>query len=277
MIDVAALQKVTLDIADVIITICETHSIPYYVAEGSLLGAIRHQGFIPWDEDIDLAIPRKDYDRLLPILRKELPTGYRLVEYPTCQDHPRFFAQVERLDTSVCEDAFVKPFMRHMWVDLFPLDGMPAGGLRRRLHLWRLLLLRIKAQMADADEGINTKGRHAHLRQVMIRLGNLWAKASNADARKCFAQMEQAARKYDADQTGWCISIGSLYKGRTVFPTTHYNSEERRSPFEGRMWRIPAKAEDILSSLYGDYMTLPPEDKRTGHNLIMLDKKEDKA
>lgn len=274
MIDIAALQKVTLDIADVVIGICDAHNIPYYVAEGSLLGAIRHGGFIPWDEDIDLAIPRKAYNQLLPILRQELPAGYRLVEYPTCQDHPRFFAQIERMDTPVCEDAFVKPFMRHMWIDLFPIDGMPANPLRRKLHLWRLLALRVRAQMANADEGINTKGHHARLRRIMIRLGNVWANITRADAKKCFAQMEKAASKYDWEKTGWSISLGSLYKGRTVFPTAFYNAQQRRIPFEGRSWRIPANAEDMLASLYGDYMTPPPEDKRTGHNLVILEKEE---
>ena len=73
------LQSVTLDLATVVIDLCEKHGIRYYLAEGSMLGAVRHGGFIPWDEDIDLAIPRADYNRLLPILREELPAGYRLV------------------------------------------------------------------------------------------------------------------------------------------------------------------------------------------------------
>lgn len=260
------LQQVTLDLATVVIHLCDKHGIRYYLAEGSMLGAVRHGGFIPWDEDIDLAIPRADYNRLLPILREELPEGYRLVHYPDATHHPRWFAQVERLDTPVCEDNFVKPFVRHMWIDLFPIDGMPKTAFRRRLHLCRLLYLRVLAQLADADECINNKAKHPALRKAAIALGNAWAKLFRIDPRKRLAKMEAAAQKYDAQKTGWTISLGSLYKGRTIFPTAYYG-EGTQASFAGHRWRLPAESEAMLSSLYGDYMTLPPEEKRIGHNL----------
>lgn len=260
------LQHTSLDLATVVIDLCEKHGIRYYLAEGTMLGAVRHKGFIPWDEDIDLAIPRADYNRLLPILKAELPEGYRLVHYPDATHHPRYFAQVERLNMPVCEDNFVVPFERHMWIDLFPIDGMPKTAIGRKWHLWHLLYLRVTAQLADADECINDKGRHKTIRRLSIALGNIWTKTFRIDPRKRLAKMEKAAQKYDAAKTGYTISLGSLYKGRTIFPTAYYG-EGRECDFEGRRWRLPTECEKMLSSLYGDYMTPPPEDKRIGHNL----------
>ena len=73
-------------------------------------------------------------------------------------------------------------------------------------------------------------------------------------------------QKYDADQTGWTISLGSLYKGRTIFPTAYYG-EGKTVDFAGHRWQLPTECEAMLASLYGDYMTPPPPEKRIGHNL----------
>ena len=89
-----------------------------------------------------------------------------------------------------------------------------------------------------------------------------WIKAP----RKRLARMEKVVQKYDAEQTGWTISLGSLYKGRTIFPTAYYGAG-KEADFAGRRWLLPDKCEEMLSSLYGDYMTPPPPDKRVGHNL----------
>ncbi len=270
MSDVSKLQSVAFDIAVQVIKICEQHGIRYYLAEGSLLGAVRHQGFIPWDDDVDIALLRPDYERLIRVLPEALPPGYRMVHYTSTQDHPRFFVQVEQLDMPIMEDAFMKPFIRHMWIDLFPIDGMPANELHRKAHMMRLLFLRLVAQIAQADECINIKRRAPRLRRLFVNGCLMTGKVFRLNAQKCLARLDRAARKVDASRTGWTVSIGSLYKSRTIFPLAYYG-EGKIVDFNGCRWRIPFNANHILKALYGEYMQLPPLKMRHGHELKILD------
>ena len=265
----AVLQAVALDIAEHVIAICERYGLRYYLAEGSLLGAARHQGFIPWDDDMDLALPRADYDRLLQLLPLELPDGYRLVAFRTSEHHLRFFAQVERTSITVCEDHFVVPFVRGMWIDLFPIDGMPRNRVARWLHLKRLLWLRVSAQIAKADESINLDRSRPGLRRLFVRACMRCARLFHVSTRKRLIRYENAAKRYRAEETGWTVSIGSLYKGRTVLPLDCYG-DGAVLPFMGRPWRVPAQYERVLTALYGDYRQLPPLERRVGHQLQIL-------
>ena len=120
-----ALHKIQIEILDEIVKICDKHDITYFLCTGTLLGAIRHKGFVPWDDDIDICMPRKEYTKFAEICKEELQDGFLLQDWHTEPLHYLTFAKVKKIDTIYKEKSTMNlPINKGVFVDIFILDNV---------------------------------------------------------------------------------------------------------------------------------------------------------
>ena len=149
-------QRYILHVLHDVIRILNELNIPYYMQGGTMLGAIRHDGFIPWDDDVDLGIHREDYERLLKQVAPLLPKNLELRTYDDATDHHYYFARIVDKRYQIRRMGSLEERLENVWVDLFPLDGMPNGALSRQWHKFRLLMTSLKILRKKCNIIINT-------------------------------------------------------------------------------------------------------------------------
>lgn len=149
------LQLIELDIPKQVIDLCNRHRLRYYLLGGTFLGAVRHKGFIPWDDDIDIGMPRTDFERFCELAPTELQKPLGFVSFRTNAGHIYFHPRVYNYNSRVVDRSGVKEKETHAWIDIFPLDGMPKTGAARKLYGFYLLFLRLLFMHSQFDKIVN--------------------------------------------------------------------------------------------------------------------------
>lgn len=131
--NIERVHEAQLDILCAFQSICKKYGLRYYAIGGTLIGVHRHKGFIPWDDDIDLGMPRADFDKFVA-LQNEYPKGYRLVNNKNVPEWQFNLCQFVDSESEIIERLNEKPRKCNIWIDIFPIDGMPENSLLRWLH-----------------------------------------------------------------------------------------------------------------------------------------------
>ena len=245
-----------LAIMDEIDRFCRKHQIPYFLDGGTLIGAIRHNGYIPWDDDVDIMMLRPDYERFIDLFNAE-QSRYHVYSLRTDAGYNLHFAKVADTGT-ILHEVNLKPNKMEIGinVDLFPVDPLPQDlddrALLRQLHH----LDRIQYCKAHRMRTLHTKPLRQQMLILAYKLGYFWCSKRNLGEKQ-----ERLAKQFSQVETPYCAQITCHYKTRlprwnvTDFvPMDHV--------FEERQYMIHQGYDHVLREVFGDYMQLPPEEER---------------
>ena len=271
--DKVTLRKVQLEqlkIAKEIRRVCEENNIKYFLDSGTLLGAIRHKGFIPWDDDLDIGMFRADYERFIEIAPKALKDNYLLQVWGGNNHYPLSFAKVRNVNTIYIENKAQKlQENQGIYVDVFPYDRYGDDMKKQGFPLMlvrRMILAKEKMEPWRDNDKINIK---RYLIYLPIRFLAMFA------SKKTLIDFyEKTAQMYNNDEQRDYFPQGTTPYGRWVIEKKGL-SDMTLGDFEGEKFSIPANYDIYLKNAYGDYMTLPPIDKRENKHQIIKVKFED--
>lgn len=268
--DLEEIQNIEMGILGEFIRICSKFSLKYYLLEGSLLGAIRHQGIIPWDDDIDVGMFREDYEKFLELAPQEIRSPYIISNYKIREGYKDYITQISHSEKRVNTSFRKKDDVMNVWIDVFVIDGMPRNPIRHFIHKYNLLFHKMIMMWSDLDHYLVTgRENRPWFEKLAIKMCRTFHFEKIINSSKALKRMDNCLKSFHISSTNNTINFMSEYKWRTEFPLEYYG-EGRVSSFGSLYAVIPEKAEEMLKSIYGNYMELPPEDKRYKHSLLLI-------
>lgn len=270
------LQLTELENLRIFSDVCDKYNLRYYMVGGTMLGAIRHKGFIPWDDDADVGMPRPDYEMFIRIVRKELPEGYSFLNYKLNRDYKRYFSRIVNDAVTVVNASNTNTIEEKAWLDIFPFDGMPSGKLQQKLHFWHMTFIRFFYHASCFDElvNLNRPGRAWYLRAA-IRFIQVTHIGSGLNTKKLMRRMERGLAKYPYDKSRYMVSFFGSYMEKEIVDK-RLLGKGRKYPFETLELNGPEHYDEFLTHFYGDYMTPPKDADKDKHNIEEISYGEDK-
>ena len=260
------LQEIELENLRMLMEICEKNHLRYYLIGGSLLGAMRHKGFIPWDDDIDVGLPRPDYNRFVQIAKDYLPAHMDVKTMTSDPNYKCYFTRLINNKKKIYWDHGQYTAVIGVWMDVFPLDGLPENPLLRKLQVFRVKLAKALYKFTQIDYVTTNRTNRPLSERVLIRFAQLTRIGRLMNADKRLKKLDRALQRYDYDTSAYAWNFSGCYGQREIVPHIQLGGS-RTTEFEGMQASIPEAAEDYLTSIYGDYMKLPPEDQRKSHEV----------
>lgn len=268
MNDNKRVQKITLSLLKVYMDFCEKHGLRYYFTGGALIGVLRHKGFIPWDDDIDVGMPRKDFDRFIKLIKKEMPEGYGICDRYT--DPNWHFALCQFIDekTEITIHLAKQPRKAHVWIDVFPLDGLPTNSAKRWMRVKHILMYRYLVQLANIKNQVDANRKRPRYERAVLSVAKTLHVEKLLNTDKLLNKLEQLLCKCDFDSAVYAGNMLGRYREREVVKREYFGTA-KLGDFEGIKVNIPEKSHELQTALYGNYMELPPESQRVAHNIII--------
>ena len=257
-IELRELQLLQLKALKETVRICNKHNVKYFMIGGTLIGAVRHKGFIPWDDDIDIAMYRNDYDKFVSVCGDELADGYFMQHYKTDKDYYSPLTRICINDTYILDKLYEHlKFHKGLYIDIFPLDNIPNDKKKRVIQKKKIQavdkLMLYKAFIVWTKGSLRLKLIGKYL------LKKLYAPIS----LKYLHQLREKYMKlYVNEKTEYVCSTASKYGYDKQVIRRQIYGEPRLIEFEDGLFCAPQEVEAYLTHLFGNYMKLPPVEQQ---------------
>lgn len=257
--EVRELQLKLLEIMKIFHNVCTKNNIKYYMLNGTMLGAVRHQGFIPWDDDMDIGMSREDYVKLLKLPESEWPRNIRIKTPNNSKDLIFPYSKIMDANTTLVENR-LGGIVEGIYIDIFPLDGagnnMISAKIRYAIYYWKQGLL-----YNNQDYGF----KKTRVRRI------IQSYARKKDLINLYSRVEKWMTKKDYNKSKIIGNYPGAW-GIKEFMKKSIMGEPKLYKFEGYSFFGVEKYDEYLTSIYGNYRELPPKEKRKSHhNFIHLD------
>lgn len=261
------LQLVELEILCLFQKLCIEHKLRFFLTAGSLLGAVRHGGFIPWDDDIDVVMFRDDFDRFQKYVVPQLPQGYFYQDSSTDKNYPFYFAKLRKDETEVIEPLLEGVSIHSgVYIDIFPLDCCPKSD-KLAVFYFKLMDL-FTTVLRSKSDSLFVCGYSKWYANILFRLCGMFPKAFVVWTRETTRKLVDFFSKSNKI----CTVGGSHGYPKESYERVWFQREESRS-FEGREFPVPCEWHHVLSRLYGNYMDSPEVEEQNGHFISICLKK----
>ena len=265
-LSIQEIQEVSLEILKSVTDVCEELHLRYFLTYGTLIGAIRHKGFIPWDDDVDIMMPRKDYEELLSyfLTHSEDYRHLELYNPETCSDYPYMISRF-------CDNRYLlrveneKPYGIGIFIDVYPLDGL-GDTLANAIHVGRkgdiLSTFCYQSTRIHYDSATSTSGHK--LLKAIVKIPVYCA--AKIIGKNYFQRQLNKLIRIPYDDAEYVGPVVWLVGGEeNIFPRKWFN-ELIDVPNEQYCFKVPKLYDQFLRKMYGDYMQMPPEKNRVGHH-----------
>lgn len=265
-------QDTQLEILEDFIKVCEKYNLVYFMLGGTGIGVVRHQGFIPWDDDIDVAMPRGDYEKFMKVMDQEMGDRYKILTPLVDKNYACNVTHLQKKGTK-----FVPYVSRKMKcdlcidIDIFPLDHMPDDPAKRRRQLKRTWILNKLIFLCGSPEPIiPLNGIKKQVARIICAFTHYILKIFHVSPRFLYKCLLREAKRYNNQKTKYInafevtMSDRAYISQKELFPM-------KKMPFEHLVVNMPNDYDTYLRRLFGNYMQLPPVEKRVNHCPYVLD------
>lgn len=266
--DLAAIKTKELEMLDQFVDICNRHNINYFLSGGTCLGAIRHKGFIPWDDDIDVGMLREDFEKFEKACADELPEPFFLQTMKSDPYCGLVFAKIRNTKTEMIERYCKNVQMQQgIWIDIFPYDAIPDESRSRKKYLRKVSFLR---NLYIVKCGYTMPEGKTLIQHIAFHLVRFFTPCISI--KWITSKLYKEMTRYN--ETQGCSSVypagGAYGPEKEIKPRTMFNTF-CDVEFENRSYKTIADFDGYLSQNYGNYMQLPPLDQRkTVHDLVKI-------